>query len=198
MKKYLIFLIALCAPLAAKEGDAPKNTCHAYFGENNELIENLLTLIQDEQEGIQIAASRLSNRRIVKALIGAKKRGINVEVILERMSNKLTSSVNEIIRAGIPVYVYQSIEKNPKKNYTQTKLREKFCLFKKNKNNENHVWTGSLDFVHRPKKGTRENVLLLSGAEVMQKYENEFLELKESHSIGYEEFQKKSNHRTST
>ena len=162
--------------------DKWENSCRAYFAPSEELSQNLIELIASEQTMIQVAVQKLTNRSIVKALIEAKGRGINVEVIVDALGKRKAKALHELTKAKIPVYVY-----SPKNDHDKTHMRNKFCLFTKNRKDEKLIWSGIFDFTYQSKQDSRENVLLLSIEDVVKKYESEFEALKKEHCVPFSE-----------
>ncbi|MBI1819244.1 MAG: phospholipase D family protein [Nitrospirae bacterium] len=79
-----------------------------YYSPGEHLQEHLLSLYQKAEKTIFIACFNITSRPIVKALIQAKKRGIDVRVITDQgeLENKSTrQAVKALVSAGIPVKV---------------------------------------------------------------------------------------------
>jgi phosphatidylserine/phosphatidylglycerophosphate/cardiolipin synthase-like enzyme len=79
-----------------------------YFSPGEHLQEHLLSLYQKAEKTIFIACFNITSRSIVKALIQAKKRGIDVRVITDQgeLENRNTrQAVKAVMSAGIPVKV---------------------------------------------------------------------------------------------
>ncbi len=183
MKK-LVLLVVLLFPVmsALIAQDKWENSCRAYFASREELSQNLIELIESEQEMIQVAVQKLTNRSILKALIKAKARGVSVEVIVDSLGKGKPKALYELIKAEIPVYVY-----SPKDGHDKTHMRNKFFLFTKNRKDEKLIWSGTFDFTYQSKQDSRENVLLLSIEDVVKKYESEFEMLKNEQCIQFSE-----------
>ncbi|MCK4935024.1 MAG: hypothetical protein KAR79_05505 [Simkaniaceae bacterium] len=185
MKKMILFAltcIAISGNLFAK--DKWENSCKAYFAEGESLTQNFVELIESEKSMIQMAVSKLTNRSIINALVSAKKKGVRVEVIVDKLSKRNTKPIEELSNAKIPVYVYS--QKNEK---DKTHMRNQFCLFTKNTNEEKLLWSGTFGFTYQSRQESRENVLLLSIEDVVKKYENEFETLKSSYCTLFDKVQ---------
>lgn len=160
----LIALLIISALLSAAEVQTYMSPC-----ENVEKA--LVDAIQNEKKGIKVAIYTFTNKRIAKALVDAKNRGVAVEVLVDPFSIKIDSAVNTLLDADVPVYVY--IPEG--KNCWTSILHHKFCLFEEMKG----VWTGSYNFTYKAENSNSENAVLITGDEVgYQKFENEFNTLK--------------------
>lgn len=147
------------------------------FSPDDNIKQELLDLINNEQERIQVAVYSFTDKVLANALIAAKKRGIEVEVItdptqyLERYNKTPMLKDN-----GVSVLVYQP---NHKKVKTLANLmHNKFAIFFNNKNNQSIVWTGSLNWTVSAQKSNQENIIVLYDRHVVERYQEQFGVLK--------------------
>ena len=184
--KILRIFIALLACISAYA--SPKVT----FAPDRELLKSLIELIDNEKESVRIAADHLSNRELAAALVNAKKRGVVVEVIVDRVAARPKLPVHGLAEAGIPIYVYDtpppSSEKRAK---ARPHMHHKFCLFGNNKGKGKLLWTGTLSLSYKRSKANRENSMIFTDRETVSGYEQEFTEIKEKSCKRLKEFLKK-------
>ena len=133
----------------------------------------LITAIESEKKSVKVAIYTFTNKRIAKALVEAKKRGVDVQVLVDPFSVKIASAVNVLLDGDVPVRVY----KPEGKNCWSPILHHKFCLFEESQG----VWTGSYNFTYKAESSNSENAVLITGDETgYQKFNNEFNNLKTS------------------
>ena len=161
-----IALLFISAYLCAAE-------VQTYMSPSENVEKALVDAITNEKKGIKVAIYTFTNKRIAKALVKAKERGVNVEVLVDPFSVKIASAVNTLLDADVPVYVYVP----EGKNCWSSILHHKFCLFEEMKG----VWTGSYNFTYKAETKNSENAVLITGDEIgYQKFNNEFNTLKTS------------------
>ncbi len=123
--------------------------------------EAILKGIREAQREILVAAFVLTDREIVDALLGAKRRGVEVRVVLEAR-NLGDSREEALLQGGIPVRK----DANP---YT---LHHKVMVL-----DEAHVITGSYNFTFRAREVNNENLLVLKSPSLAEAYRKEVLRL---------------------
>lgn len=161
-----IILFVLCCICSAK-GLFANEHCKALFSGQDELIERLVSDIKSEKYLIQIAASRVTNRKVINALIAAKRKGIVVEVILDDMKDRPSSSVRDLFKNNVPVFVYR-----PKHYFKKPHILHKFCVL------SDKVWMGNF-VINRARKATlRESAVVISHKDVVEDFMREFEYLK--------------------
>lgn len=123
--------------------------------------EAILREIRRAKREILVAAFVLTDREIVDALLGAKRRGVEVRVVLEAR-NLGDSREEALLQGGIPVRK----DANP---YT---LHHKVMVL-----DEAHVITGSYNFTFRAREVNNENLLVLKSPSLAEAYRKEVLRL---------------------
>lgn len=152
----------------------------AYFSPDDDLQQKLIDLINHEQEEISLAIYAFTNKQIADALKDAHQRGVRVEIVADPsfLSDRYTK-IGLLHEHGIIVYMY-----NPQQSPTARKksvsniMHNKFVLFKKNMDNQSMVWTGSFNFTNSAHLSNQENVVVLNNPSIVQRYEQQFRELK--------------------
>ena len=79
-----------------------------YYGPEGDLQERMISLYETAGKSIYISCYNITSRPIVKTLIKAKKKGIDVKVITDsgELENKNTRhAVKALLNAGIPVKI---------------------------------------------------------------------------------------------
>lgn len=158
-----------------------------FFSPDDDVRENLLQLIDQEQEAISIAVFVFTDKHIAHHLIDAVKRGVQVEVITDSAGLRdRYNKIGHLCDHGIPIFVY-----NPQhgKAGLTSLMHNKFVIFKKNKNNLSHVWTGSCNFTRAACESNQENSILLTDDACTARFEKQFQELKKR-SYRYEKHMK--------
>lgn len=148
----------------------------ALFSPDDNLQEILVQLIDREKEYILIAIFSFTDSIIANALVEAKKRGVQVEIVTDiSCTRDKFSKIDFLKENGIKVYVY-----NPR-NVTilNNIMHNKFVLFGKNIENKPLLWTGSFNFTKSAQLNNQENILILDELSLIERYRKQFAILKE-------------------
>jgi len=167
---------------ATLTSDGPFNLIHdnkinaVFFSPDDNVHTILEYLIVQEKKQILLAIFAFTDKNIALALVDAQKRGVHVEVITDMSSvygkyNKLS-----VLHDGkVDLYVY-----NPERAKTVVPglMHNKFFLFKENILGKSLVWTGSFNLTVAAGKANRENVLVSEEKLYVDKFTQEFEQLK--------------------
>lgn len=129
-------------------------------------------MIEQEKKSIFVAIYCMTHRAIASALIDARKRGVEVEVLVDRFSVKIKAPLGKMVEAGIPVHVWDPDAARRKKAHRPL-MHNKFCVF-----GSDVVWTGSFNFTYEASKMHQENVVVIRDRELASIYKNEFMNIK--------------------
>jgi len=147
-----------------------------YFAPHDDVHAVLDYLIAHEKEKIQVAMFAFTDRTIANALIDARKRGVQIEVITDANNTFGRYNKTDVLHTNnINVYVY-----NPKHTQQATTgaMHNKFLVFQKNILDKSLVWTGSFNLTRSAHQQNQENVLVLDDSFMVQKFNNKFAQLK--------------------
>lgn len=159
-----------------------KSQVKLYFSPQDHLADHLISYIEKESKSIHVAVYCLTHRGISEALVKAKKRGVEVEVIVDPFSVKARSPVVRLAGSGIPVYVWDP-GFDPAKRKKAPIMHDKFCIF-----GGKSVWTGSFNFTYEADTVNRENALYLEEPEHAKKFLDQFRSMKNKGCTRYEEY----------
>lgn len=179
-KTHFIKGLAKYPPADQKTDQKPEPqlaSCFALFSPNQEVFDKLAELIENEQSQISIAIYTLTDMRIAKELIKAKKRGVHIEVITDRSSPLDRSTKIGLLHANnIPIFIYQPpLENNVQKGL----MHNKFVLFFNNgAKQEKIIWHGSFNFSYAGYHHNCESVIILRESAIFQQFETEFQQIK--------------------
>jgi len=153
-------------------GSAVTSHATVYFSPDDHLDQRLIEQIEKESKSIQVCTYSFTHGGIANALIEAKRRGVEVEVIVDRFAVKIKSPLKKLIEAGIPVYVWDPCPLKRKVAHRPL-MHNKFCVFGKDK-----VWTGSFNLTYDASKIHQENALVLQDASLAAAYKGQFNTIK--------------------
>lgn len=134
-----------------------------YFSPSTECENRIVKAIGDSKAEIIAAVYSINNKKIVDALVDAKKRGVNVRVLTDRVqASQRSSKVFEMLSGGLDVRVHSKykIEHN------------KFGVY-----DGKLVSTGSFNWTGPASRSNSENCLFLEEAPVIAKFQQRFNEL---------------------
>jgi phosphatidylserine/phosphatidylglycerophosphate/cardiolipin synthase-like enzyme len=141
-------------------------------------------LIYTSKKEIKAALFRLTEQSIAKALIEAHNRGVAVELVIDPGALDTTqySKVAQLIKAGVPVYQYQTTDlfslaktKITKPGY-QTIMHHKTVVL--DVDTQKIVIFGSLNLTHAGFNGNEECVAFRNSPHVVQAFEDHLAKLK--------------------
>ncbi len=167
----LVFLLSLSSLQAAKNTE--EKSCEVLFSPDDHLAERLIKLIENENKIIQIATYAFSHTDIAKALCKAKKRGAQIELIVDPFSLSFSSALNKMAQADIPILVW-SPPPSSVKDERSSIMHDKFCIF-----GDSIVWTGSFNLTHKADHSNQENALIIYDKTIVKKYKKQFQLLKD-------------------
>lgn len=109
----------------------------------------IIKVINGSDQSIRLAAYSFTSPAIVKALQAAKKRGVEVQVLVDDRGNKGKSSIaalNLLVNAGIPTRTISAYAIH----------HDKYIV-----SDNKHVQTGSFNYSQAAAKSNSENVLVV-------------------------------------
>ena len=139
-----------------------KGTVQAAFTPDDDIEGLLAGAIDEAREQVLVQAYLLSNKAIVRALLAAHQRGVDVRVLADReqMMRSNGSRIPEIANAGIPVWLEVRYKNAHNKVIVIDPRGARPVLV-----------TGSFNFTQTAQRGNAENVLIVRGdADLAQRY----------------------------
>lgn len=102
-------LIALCVFVASKLFAAPvaiDGVCNVYFSPRGGVAASLVQFIGSAKGSVRVLAYNLTSGPVSNALIAAHKRGIDVQIVVDRsVPYSRKSALPELLAAGVPTYI---------------------------------------------------------------------------------------------
>jgi phosphatidylserine/phosphatidylglycerophosphate/cardiolipin synthase-like enzyme len=167
--QYLFFSFILVALPFQMEAESPVSI---YFSPEDHLDQKMIHWIEQENKSIVLCVYTFTHRAIVQALVDAKKRGVDVQVIVDRFSIKVSSPLYRLMEAHIPVYVWDP--DRPKRLKTHRPLmHNKFVVF-----GDQKVWTGSFNFTYQASRMHQENAVVINDPKIALTYKEQFYKIK--------------------
>jgi phosphatidylserine/phosphatidylglycerophosphate/cardiolipin synthase-like enzyme len=168
----LIFLLLLTLTIPAFADNTFHNISgEVFFSPNGGCTEAIVNEISHAKSEIYVQAYSFTSAPIAKALVDAHKRGIKVEVILDKSQKKEKyTSATFLNNAGIPTYI----------DSKHAIAHNKIMVIDKET-----VITGSFNFTKAAEEKNAENLLILKNKELAAIYINNWNKHKD-HSESYE------------
>ncbi len=141
--------------------DAPTNT--------------LLTMINDARKRVYVAMYMFTDKRIAVALIKAKQRKLDVQVILDETSTNevFFGKASFLARQGVPVRIFAPPQQSTSRFNAKPLMHNKFALI------DCVVWTGSFNWTCKANNANQENVLICDELPLIKRYRDHFEVLKQ-------------------
>lgn len=152
-------------------------TLESYFTSHTDLRKKLIELITQEQKSIKIAIYYLSDPSIIKALVEAKKKNIELEIIIDKhcLTKSNIKNLQRIINADIPIYLYETLTLEK----ITPLMHNKYCIFECNHDNCPWLWSGSFNFTYTAQRYNQENALLTNDNKTIEHFRFNFEFLKQ-------------------
>lgn len=171
---YLLALVLAVSPLACEETKQP--IVEAYFSPKDKVDAKLISLIEKETVSIKAAVYCLTHRGIIHALVEAKKRGVEVELIIDPFTVKARAPLKRMAQSGMSIFVWDPEQKSmtDRKKLRAPLMHNKFCVF----SGQGILWTGSFNFTSEGALSNQENVVILYDAPQKQSFIQQFDQMK--------------------
>lgn len=131
-----------------------------YFSPGYRITEGLCQFIRSANSTLDVCIYDLDLSAVSNALIEAKKRGVQVNVVIDSDNRKL-SAVDRLAKAGIRIV----------SDHKPSIMHNKFVIA-----DAKRVWTGSFNFTERGESRNDNNALILESPEIAACYLNKFHE----------------------
>ncbi|MBC7943724.1 MAG: phospholipase D family protein [Burkholderiales bacterium] len=160
----LVLLSSLLTPLAAAALQPTPGADRAInnstglieyaFTPDDAADELIIMTIRNARRQILVQAFSFTHRRIANALIAAKQRGVDVQILADaaQIDRIRTSLVKDLARAGLPVFLDSAHDSAHNKVMVIDAGSSETCLI-----------TGSYNFTHAAQFKNAENVLVIHG-----------------------------------
>ena len=134
-----------------------------YFSPKDKQSSRIIELIKDAKYYIYIPTFLITHTQISEALISAKKRGVDVRVIIDANNTRIKSSKHTLLRnSGVLVKT---------ENYAG-KLHSKSMVI-----DDKYVITGSMNFSNNGENKNDENTLVIKSRKIAKAYKDFFIYL---------------------
>lgn len=144
-------------------------SAEVYFSPEDKIADNLVSLMDGAQTEIHLAVFVLTYKKLADALIRAKKRGLDVQIVVDSACLENTNGkINLIKKSNIEVFIF----KNKSGKYGP-KMHNKFVII-----DRQQVVTGSFNWTWSADKINEENIVILNNKRNIIRYEDKFEKLK--------------------
>ncbi len=169
--------------------DAPKveqPKVEVLFSPKDHVDAKLISLIDNEQESIKAAVYCLTHRGVIKALLNAKSRGVDVELIIDPFTIKARAPLRRMTQSGMAISVWDPQAKHltDSGKAKVPLMHNKFCLFK----GQGVVWTGSFNFTSEGSNANQENVIVINDKQQVPVFEEQFQTIKNEGCRSYRDY----------
>ncbi len=161
------------------EGQGQEHIAHALFCPDDDSRGLLLDLIACEKKALYIAAFLITDEVIARAIVDAKKRGVVVEVVTDRLCCEERGKADMLHKQGIEVLVYCGKRGDTTKSANRADImHNKFIVFESNLFGLSILWTGSFNFTHSARLRNQENVFVSNDRVIVDQYRKQFFVIK--------------------
>jgi phosphatidylserine/phosphatidylglycerophosphate/cardiolipin synthase-like enzyme len=134
----------------------PPNQIAVYFSPNGGCTDAIVKALGDAKTSVLVQAYSFTSAPIAKALVDAHKRGVSIQVILDKSQrSEKYSSADFVAHAGIPTYI------DAKHRIAHNKIMVI---------DGQTVITGSFNFTKGAESENAENLLVINSADLAAKY----------------------------
>ena len=157
MKRAALILPLLLLSILPLHAQSGPQDLHAFFSPNGGCTDAVVSAIDQAKKSVLVQAYSFTSAPIAQALVNAKKRGVDIHVILDKSQrSERYSGATYLANEGIPV----SIDSEHRIAHNKVMIID-----------GQTVITGSFNFTKSAESGNAENVLLILHApELASKY----------------------------
>jgi len=154
MKRLLLAIFLASLPLQAQQG--PRDL-HPYFSPNGGCTQAVVDQLNGAKKQVLVQAYSFTSAPIARALVDAKHKGVDVQVILDKSQRgERYTSATFLANEGVPTYI---------------DAKHKIAHNKVMVIDGQTVITGSFNFTKSAEEGNAENLLVINNApELAQRY----------------------------
>jgi len=154
MKRLLLLLLLPLFSVRAQQG--PQDI-HPFFSPNGGCTQAVVDQLNGAKKSVLVQAYSFTSAPIAKALVDAHKRGVDVEVILDKSQRtERYTSATFLANEGVPTYI----------DSKHAIAHNKVMVI-----DGDEVITGSFNFTKAAEEGNAENLLVINNApEIAQRY----------------------------
>lgn len=164
---------------------------YVLFAPDDNILEVLTHLMEHEKTSIRMAAFLLTDYEIIKQLMAARDRGVDVEIVFDTkaVANYHAKKVRLLKNKGVKIFVYKQLTHNSHGEKAEDNIsnimHNKFIVFGNNIFGKSLLWTGSFNFTYSAHKWNQENVVIFDDADMIVKFINRFDYLKKERCYAY-------------
>ena len=151
---FLAFILAACAGTPPRPATVP--SWSVYFSPKGGCTEAAVSAIAGAKRSVLVQAYSFTSAPIAEALANAHKRGVNVQVILDKSNlHEEYSAADSLIQAGIPTWI----------DSAHAIAHNKVMVI-----DGETVITGSFNFTKAAEEHNAENLLIVHDAKLAARY----------------------------
>jgi phosphatidylserine/phosphatidylglycerophosphate/cardiolipin synthase-like enzyme len=155
MPFYLLLFTLLTAPLAPAK-PSTQTSVEVYFSPSGGCTTAIVKALDKATNSVLVQAYSFTSAPIAKALVDAHKRGVKIQVVLDKsQKSEKYSSADFVAHAGIPTYIDSS----------HAIAHNKIMII-----DGGRVLTGSFNFTKAAEEKNAENLLVIDDAALADKY----------------------------
>ena len=138
------------------------------FSPDDKPRDYLVRYLSNAKKRIYAAIYMLTDKRIAQALIDAKDRKVDVQIITDKISwHSRFGKIKHIVENGITAFVFKTYQ-----SAWAPIMHNKFAVI------DNSLWTGSFNWTVAASTKNQENVVLTNEKEVVERFLAHFEKLK--------------------
>ena len=156
-KSFSLLLVFLCLPLVAfADNFEPHASYNVCFTPKQNCTAEIVNTINSAVKDIRVQAYSFTSVPIIRALVTAQERGVNVKIIMDKSAlTQYQRTANYLANHKIPVWV----DKRPAIAHNKVMIID-----------QTQVVTGSFNFTKAAQFSNAENVLIISDVSLAKKY----------------------------
>lgn len=153
------------------------------FSPDDKPTNHLIQKLGEAKTRIYAAVYMLTDKKIAHALVDAKNRGVDVQIVTDQATTESPYGKADILKqGGIKLDVYY-LSHNGYTNFNPL-MHHKFAVI------DNNVWTGSFNWTISANNKNQENVIYTDEKDVCEKYLDQFEKLKHRCAVNAEKRKK--------
>lgn len=146
---------------------------HAFFSPDDQLTKKFIELIRCAKKSIVGAIYLISDKAIATEFVDAKKRGVSVQLVVDKISTSNYGKAPMLVQGGVDVFLYtpqREAVKDQRDFFDHDPLMHNKFLVVDNR----VLWTGSYNWTVSANRKNQENAVLIDDKEMCERFAKQF------------------------
>ena len=105
MRRAILVALVAALPVCADQVAIMDEPCRVFFSPRGQTTDAIVTMIHNAKSSLRVQSYSFTSRPIAEALIAAHRRGVDVQVVADKVATGKSGVAAKLRSAGIPVFI---------------------------------------------------------------------------------------------